>query len=68
VLEKFAKVDEFNKNKEESLCCTYYAFNFNPKNRKQLHDIKKDEVVDKRHHTLVTECITCDDAYNKSFS
>lgn len=68
VLEKFAKVDEFSKNKKESLCCTYYAFNFNPKNRKQLHEIKKDEIKEKKHHTLVTECITCDDAYQKSFS
>ena len=67
LLREFSEVDEFDKNKQNSLCCTYYAFNFNPKNRKDLHEIKKGEIDRKGHHTMITECITCDDAFNKSF-
>lgn len=67
LLKRFAEVEEFDQRKFDSLCCTYYAFDFNKKNRKDLHGIKKDEIIRKGHHSLITECLTCDEVFKKGF-
>ncbi len=67
LLKLFAHVEEFDQRKFDSLCCTYYAFNFNKKNKSDLHEIKKDEIIRKGHHSLITECLTCDDEFKKDY-
>lgn len=63
LLQKMYRLEEMERNREDSLCCGYYNFKVDPELNRRLGQEKMEMARKTGAKTMAVECITCLESY-----